>query len=70
MDLLRDLQYSALYPALSEDKENEVMRTNEWVARLKAKLKPWLEAAALKTKEEDLREKIDFLERLNNERDK
>ena len=68
MDLLRDLQYSALYPALSEDKEGELIRTNEWVTRLKTKLKPWLNNIPIKTREEDLREKIAFLEQLNNER--
>lgn len=67
MELIRDLQYSALYPAKAEDGEGEYIRTKTWVDHLKKKLKPWLEQedrAALA--QNSLLAKISYLESQRN----
>jgi len=63
MDLIRDLRYSALYPALSEDSEGELLRTKEWVEHLKQRLKPWMEKQTVQNSTEaTLLDEIAFLE--------
>ena len=63
MELIRDLQYSSLYPAKADDGEGEYARTKSWVDYLKGRLKPWLKQEdAEAAKKNDLLDKIAYLE--------